>query len=564
MSDEREVLDVDVLFVGAGPAGLAGALHLKNKLDEHNALAIERGEQPLEEPMIAVIEKSENVGAHTISGAVVDPRALDELIPDWREQGAPLVPVTTDELKFFTSGKAYSLPHPPWMKNLGFSTGSLNNVVRWLGERAEAAEINVFPGFPASDLIIEKDGDVDVVKGVTTNDKGISAAGEKKSNFEAGVEIRAPITVLCDGSRGHLTKRLVERFGMQGRNPQVYETGVKETWEVPGAGAQAGRVIHSMGWPLGLGIFGGSFIYYIGDNLITLGLVVGLDTEDPTMDIHDELQRFKTHPFVRQLLEGGTRVNYGAKSLPAGGWWSMPRPYADGVMLAGDSLGTLNTARLKGVHGAMKSGMLAAETALAAMISKDSSAAALAGYETALKESWLGKELHRFRNFHQAVDHGVGPMAMFHIGLQMITGGRGVRDHYPCKAGHERMRRKGQVRPRHAEPFKPDGKLTFDKLTNVFHSGTMHEEDQPCHLVVHAEPDHCAVKCTQEYGNPCQHFCPAAVYEMVPNESYGADGKSLQVNFSNCVHCKTCDIMDPYQVIEWVTPEGGGPAYVNL
>jgi len=560
MSDEREVLDVDVLFVGAGPAGLAGAIHLKNRLDEHNALAKERGQEPLEEPMIAVIEKADNIGAHTISGAVVDPRGLDELIPDWREQGAPLVPVTSDEMKFFTKGKAVSLPHPPWMKNHGFSTGSLNNVVRWLGERAEAADINVFPGFPASDLIIEDD----VVKGVTTNDKGIAADGEKRSNYEPGVEIRAPITVLCDGSRGHLTKRLVERFGMQGKNPQVYETGVKETWEVPGAGAQAGRVIHTMGWPLGLGIFGGSFIYYIGDDLITLGLVVGLDTEDPTMDIHEELQRFKTHPFVRQLLEGGTRVNYGAKSLPAGGWWAMPRPYADGVMLAGDSLGTLNTARLKGIHGAMKSGMLAAETALASMVSKDSSAAALAPYEAALKDSWLGKELHQFRNFHQAVAHGVGPSAMFHVGLQMITGGRGVRDHYPSKAGHEHMKKKGQVKPRHSEPFKPDGKLTFDKLTNVFHSGTIHEEDQPCHLHVNVEPDHCAVKCTQEYGNPCQHFCPAAVYEMVPNESYGADGKSLQVNFSNCVHCKTCDIMDPYQVIEWVTPEGGGPAYVNL
>ncbi len=560
MAAEREVLDVDVLFVGAGPAGLAGAIHLKNKVDEHNALAAEKGEPALEEPMIAVIEKGDHVGAHSISGAVIDPRALDELIPDWREQGAPVVPVASDEMKFLTRGGATSIPHPPWMKNHGFSTGALNNVVRWLGDRAEAAEINVFPGFPAADLIIEDD----VVKGVTTNDKGISASGEQRSNFEPGVEIRAPVTVLCDGSRGHLTKRLVKRFGMEGPNPPVYETGVKETWEVPGASAQAGRVIHTMGWPLGLGIFGGSFIYFIGDDLVTLGLVVGLDTEDPSMDIHEEFQRFKTHPYVKPLLEGGTRVNYGAKSLPAGGYWSMPRAYADGVMLAGDSLGTLNAARLKGVHAAMKSGMLAAETALQALVQKRNDAELLSGYEKALKDSWLGKELYRFRNFHQAVAHGMGPGALFHVGLQMLTGGKGTRERYPAEAGHERMRRKGAVKPRHAEPFKPDGKLTFDKLTNVFFSGTKHEEDQPCHLVVQADPEHCSVKCAQEYGNPCQYFCPAAVYEMVPNDADAAGDEKLQVNFSNCVHCKTCDIMDPYQVIEWVTPEGGGPAYVNL
>jgi electron-transferring-flavoprotein dehydrogenase len=560
MSDEREVLDVDVLFVGAGPAGLAGAIHLKNKLDEHNALAAERGEAPLDEPMIAVIEKADNVGAHIISGAVVDPRGLDELIPDWRELSPPLVPVTSDELKFFTRSGAHSMPHPPWMKNTGFWTGSLNNLVRWMAERAEAAEINVFPGFPATDLIIEENR----VVGVTTNDKGVAADGSAKSNYEPGMEIRAPVTVLCDGSRGHLTKRLVKRFGTEGRNPQTYETGVKETWEVPGAAAHEGRVIHSMGWPLGLSIFGGAFVYFTGGDMVTLGLVVGLDTEDPSMDIHEEFQRFKTHPFMRRLLEGGTRAHYGAKSLPAGGYWSMPQPYVDGALLAGDGLGTLNTARLKGVHGAMKSGMLAAETALQALISGDGSSAVLSRYEGALKDSWLGKELYQVRNFHQAVSHGLGPSALFHLGLQMATGGRGVRDCYPAKAGHERMRRKGTVKPRHADVFKPDGVLTFDKLTNVFFSGTKHEEDQPCHLVVHAEADHCAVKCAEEYGNPCQYFCPASVYEMVSDDAYGPDGKSLQVNFSNCVHCKTCDIQDPYQVIEWVTPEGGGPAYVNL
>jgi electron-transferring-flavoprotein dehydrogenase len=551
---------VDVLFVGAGPAGLAGALHFKSKLDEHNALAKETGGEMLDEPMIAVIEKADVVGAHTISGAVMDTRGMDELIPDWRELGVPMVPVTSDEMKLLTRNKAVSLPHPPWMKNTDFWTGSLNSVVRWMGERAEAQDINIFPGFPAADLIIEDDR----VVGVVTNDKGIGADGERRSNFEAGVEIRAPVTVLCDGSRGHLTKRLVKRFGIEGRNPQVYETGVKETWEVPGASAQAGRVIHTAGWPLPRSLFGGTFIYYIGGDLITLGLVADLDYANPELDLHEELQRFKTHPYVRSLLEGGTRLHYGAKSLPAGGWWSMPRPYVDGCLMAGDSLGTLNAARLKGIHLGMKSGMLAAETALAALLAKDSSSATLSAYQSAIENSWLGTELKKFRNYHQAMSHGISLGAMFHVGLQMITGGKGTRDCYPAEEGHTRMARKGRAKPLHDEPFKPDGKLTFDKLTNVYHSGTKHEEDQPAHLLVHAEPDHCSVKCAEEYGNPCQHFCPASVYEMVPDEGAGNGKQSLQINFSNCVHCKTCDIMDPYQVIEWVTPQGGGPAYVNL
>jgi len=291
---------------------------------------------------------------------------------------------------------------------------------------------------------------------------------------------------------------------------------------------------------------------------------VGLDTEDPAMDIHEEFQRLKTHPWIADLLKGGTRVSYGAKSLPAGGWWSMPRAWAPGALLAGDSLGTLNTARLKGIHGAMKSGMLAAESALEALVADDASEVVLSKYQICLAESWLGQELRRFRNFHQAVAHGMGPSAMFHVGLQMITGGRGTRDYYPAAAGHTRMRRRGTVKPRHAEPFKPDGVLTFDKLTNVYHSGTKHEEDQPCHLHVTVDPEHCATTCKEEYGNPCQYFCPAAVYEMVDDEAKDGDATKLQINFSNCVHCKTCDIMDPYQAIEWVTPAEGCPAYVNL
>jgi len=561
MSDEREVLEVDVLFVGGGPAGLAGAMHLTTLIEQHNATAEERGVAPLDEPFVALVEKADDIGAHAISGAVVDTRALDELMPDWKDRGAPLIDVASDELRFLGKGaRSFPLPHPPWMKNDGLSVGSLNSLARWLGGQAEEAGVNLFPGFPAADLIIEDDR----VVGVVTNDKGIGADGERKAGFEPGVEVRAKLTVLCDGSRGHLTKRLVERFGTAGPNPQVYETAVKETWEVPGAAQHAGRVVHTMGFPLGLGIFGGAFIYWTGGDLVTIGLVVGLEVEDPTFDCHDELQRLKTHPWVRDLLKGGTRVNYGAKTLPAGGWWSMPRPWVDGCLLAGDAIGTLDVARLKGVHGAMKSGMLAAETALTVLVSGDASGAALSGYETALKSSWLGRQLHQRRNFHQAVAHGIGPGAVFHLGLQMLTGGRGLRDRYPIAAGHERMAKRGQVRARHAEPFKPDGELTFDKLTNVFFSGTKHEEDQPCHLHVNVEGDHCSTTCAEEYGNPCQYFCPASVYEMVPDESRTDDRERLQVNFSNCVHCKTCDILDPYQVIEWVTPEGGGPVYQNL
>ena len=560
MSGSREVLEVDVLFVGGGPAGLAGALHLQRRIAEHNALARETGGKVLDEPMVAVIEKADTIGAHTLSGAVIDPRALDELLPDWRETGAPLVPVVKDELLLLTRSRAIPLPHPPWMDNTGFYTGSLNTLVRWMGAKAEAAGVNLFAGFPAADLIVE-DGRV---AGVVTNDKGIGAHGEQRPNYEPGMEVRAQVTVLCDGSRGHLTKRLVSRFGTAGPNPQVYETGVKETWEVKGAAAEAGRVVHTAGFPLPRTLFGGAFLYWIGGDLITLGLVIDLEYEDPRLDLHDEFQRFKTHPFVRGLLQGGTRVAYGAKSLPAGGFWSMPRPWVPGCLLAGDSLGTLNVARLKGVHLAMKSGMLAAETALSALLAGDSGEAALAPYEAALRASWAGQELHRFRNFHQAMSHGIGPAAIAHVGLQLITKGRGLRDRYPAVAGHERMRRLDRARPDRRPPFKPDGVLTFDKLTNVYFSGTKHDEDQPAHLLVHASADHCAVKCKQEYGNPCQSFCPAAVYEMVPDERYGAAGTSLRINFSNCVHCKTCDIMDPYQVIEWVTPQGGGPVYVSL
>ncbi|MED5330098.1 MAG: electron transfer flavoprotein-ubiquinone oxidoreductase [Planctomycetota bacterium] len=559
MADAREVLDVDVLFVGGGPAGLAGAYRLHGLIEEHNALASERGEATLDDPMVCVIEKGEALGSHIISGAVIDPQGFDEIMPDWLERGAPVIPVRQDAMRWLTSTKSFPLPAPPWMNNHGFTTGSLNRVVRWMEGQVEEVGVNVFAGFPAADLIVEEGA----VKGVVTNDKGISASGEKRANFEPGMEIRAKVTVLCEGSRGHLTKRLVERFGTEGRIPQVYETGVKETWEVPGASEQAGRVLHTAGFPLPRNLFGGSFLYWVGGDLITLGLVVALEYEDPTFDIHEELQRFKTHPFIRDLLKGGTRISYGAKSLPAGGYWAMPQPYVDGCLLAGDALGTVNVARLKGIHLAMKSGALAAETALQALLTGDSSAVTLAGYEKALKDSWAGQELYRVRNFHQAMAHGFSVGGMAQIGLQLVTGGRGLKECSAQSAGHTRMGKAAKAR-KARPPVEKDGNLTFDKLTNLFHSGTKHEEDQPSHLRIGVDPSHCATTCREEFGNPCQYFCPASVYEMVAEDETEGGAVRLQVNSSNCVHCKTCDIMDPYQVIDWVTPEGGGPVYTDL
>ena len=562
---EREVLEFDVQFVGAGPAGLAGAIHLASLIARHEqSIAAGAPGQSLGEVSIAVLEKAARVGAHGFSGAVLDPRALHELIPDFKEQGCPIESeVTRDDVYLLGERSRFRLPLvPPMLSNHGNLVISLGNFVAWLAGIAEAKGVFVVTETPAAQPLVEGGR----VKGVRTGDKGVNRAGGRKPNYQPGADCHAKATVLCEGPRGTIAKVLENELGLTaGRNAQVYSTGVKELWEMPAGRAQKGRVIHTMGFPLPDDTFGGAFIYGMDDAHWAVGFVTGLDAHDPTSDPHANLQRFKTHPLVRDLLAGGKPVAYGAKAIPEGGWWAMPKLSADGLLVCGDAGGFLNGARLKGIHLAMKSGMLAAETLFECLVSGDFSKERLAGYERRVERSWAAQELRSVRNFHQGFEHGLYA-GMLNTGIAMVTGGRDLllRDRVMNAPGHTRMRKLGEGHP-HGKPARPawDGKLTFDKLADVYLSGTMHDEDQPVHLVV-ADTSVCATRCRAEFGNPCQHFCPANVYEMVPDPAKEGALK-LQINASNCVHCKTCDIADPYQIITWVTPEGGGgPDYKRL
>ncbi len=561
---QREVLEFDALFVGAGPAGLAGAIHLADLVAGHNR-AVEAGApgKKLDEVEIAVLEKSAEVGQHGLSGAVVDPRALRELMPDFEQRGFPAEsPVTADDVYFLWSTGQFRLPVvPPMLQNHGNLVASLGNVVRWMAAAAEEKGVYVLTATPAAQPILEGGR----VAGVVTGDKGLDKRRERKPNFQPGAECRARATVLCEGPRGTLAKALEQSLGLTvGRNAQVYSTGVKEIWEMPAGRVQKGRVIHTLGWPLPNDTFGGGFIYGMDGECWSVGFVTGLDYRDPTTDPHRNLQLFKTHPLVRALLEGGKCVAYGAKAIPEGGYWAMPKLSADGLLLCGDSGGFLDGARLKGIHLAMKSGMLAAETLFECLLAGDFSKERLAGYERRVEDSWAAEELRRVRNFHQGFEHGLWA-GLLHTGVQMLAGGRDLLgDRLRNRPGHERMRKLQEVHPggRKPEPLRPDGTLTFDKLSDVYRSGTHHDEDEPCHLIVE-DTTICATRCREEYGNPCQHFCPAQVYEMVAADDRG--GLRLQINASNCVHCKTCDIADPYQIITWVPPQGGeGPDYKRL
>lgn len=560
---ERETLDVDVVIVGAGPAGLAAAYKLAELIRLHNE---SDAEKKLEGISIAVLEKGKEIGSHGISGAVMDPRGLAELMPDWLERGCPVeAQVGADAFWYLTEKKKIVSPLvPPPMHNQGNYVISLGELVRWLAPIVGEMGVDLFAEFAASRVLVE-DGRV---VGVRTGDKGIDKNGQPKPNYEPGVDVRAKMTILAEGPRGTLTKQLSGMFDLYaGKNPQVYSVGVKELWQVPHDRFPAGTVVHTMGFPLDMDTFGGAFIYGMKDRIIDIGLVVGLDYKNPTLDPHNELQRLKLHPAIQELLRGGKMIAAGAKAIPEGGYYSMPRLHGDGFMILGDSGGFLNGARLKGIHLAIKSGILAAEAAFQALLNDDYSAAQLNTYEALFEASWAKDELWKQRNFHQAFNDGQ-IAGMLNAGLGIVTGGRGygIANRLEGHEGWARMERIkryfGSEDPHPPEKVKYDNTYTFDKVTNVYNGGVIHEENQPAHLLI-LDTEVCITRCTEEFGNPCFHFCPAQVYEPQPT----ADGRGRVpfLNFTNCFHCKTCDIMDPYQVITWVPPEGGGgPDYKKL
>ena len=553
---ERETLEVDILIVGGGPAGMSAALRLAQ-------LQKASGGEPL---AIAVLEKAREAGAHMLSGAVLDPSALHALVPDFKEKGAPLATeVHHDSVYYLTRSSKLRFPiTPPPLQNHGNYIISLNRFVKWMSGLVEAEGIDVFTGFPATELLYENGA----VAGVRTGDRGIGKHGETKPNFEPGVDIRAKVTILADGVRGNLTKALVRRLALDAeRAPQLYAIGIKELWEVPEGRIAPGTVIHTMGYPLRMEEFGGGFLYAMPNGILSVGFVTGLDYKDPMFDPHVRFQHYKRHPLISELLTGGQMVRYGAKAIPEGGWYTIPRVHADGVLIAGDAGGFLNSLRFKGIHLAMRTGMLAAEAAFAAVRANDVSASKLKSYADAIESGDVRKELYPVRNVHQSFTYGLIPGVMY-SGLSLVTRGWWVRDPMPAHAGYARMStiadyyKDGRPDPDATmNPARIDRQLTFDRLTNVHFSGTRHAEDQPSHLIVH-DADICRTRCREEYGNPCTRFCPANVYEMV---DAGDGTKRLQINPSNCVHCKTCDIMDPYQVIDWVPPEGGGgPQYEGM
>ncbi|GGF18245.1 electron-transferring-flavoprotein dehydrogenase [Aliidongia dinghuensis] len=540
---ERESMEYDVVIVGAGPSGLSAAIRLKQ-------LAAAAGR----ELSVCVLEKGSEVGAHILSGAVLEPRSLNELIPDWKERGAPLnTPAKEDRFLFLTETKAYRLPTPPQMNNHGNYIISLGNFCRWLGTQAEELGVEIYPGFAAAEVLYDETGRV---KGVATGDMGIGKDGQPTDAHQPGMELHGKVTMFAEGCRGSLTKTLFERFQLrEGADPQTFGIGIKELWEVDPAKHSQGLIIHTAGWPMDMSTYGGSFLYHLEDNQIAVGYVIGLDYQNPTLSPFEEFQRFKTHPAIRPFFEGGRRIAYGARALNEGGFQSIPKLSFPGGCLIGCTAGFLNVPKIKGTHTAMKSGMVAAEEVFA-RIEEDQSA----NYKPALERTWLWSELHAVRNIRPSFQWGFWGGFVYSAIDTVVFRGRAPWTLHHRHGDHEALKPKRDVRP--IVYPKPDGKVSFDRLSSVFISNTNHEENQPAHLKL-KDPS-VAIRINYElYGAPEQFYCPAGVYEIVKD----ADGSNprLQINAQNCVHCKTCDIKDPTQNINWTVPEGGGgPNYPNM
>jgi len=563
VSEEREVMEVDVLYVGGGIASLASALHLTNLINAHR----EKGEgKNLDDVVIAILEKGAYFGAHGISGAVVAPGPLRELMPDFLEKGAPVEGEVRKETIYFLTerGKIKSPFVPPPLNNHGNLVLSISKLNQWLAKLVEENGAYLFPGFAGVEVLYEGEK----VVGVRTGDKGVGPNGEKKTNYEPGADVRARVTVFADGSRGNLAKEVIAHFGLdRGKNPPAFEVGVKEVWELPQPRLEPGEVIHTLGYPLRPDTFGGGFVYGMKDNLVALGQLTSLDYADPYLDPHREFQRFKLHPLVKSLLEGGKLVQFGAKTAPVGGYFAVPKLSFPGGLLIGDAANLFNAQKIKGIDLAVRSGMLAAETIFRGLVSDDFSETRLAEYEKSLVNTKELKELRKVRNFHQAMTRGLY-LGLVTAAAQYVLGGRVLRDRLPAKPDHAHLKsvveKYGTVAPsaEAARELKYDGQFTFDKETDVYYSGTVHEEAQPAHLRI-KDFALCYGECAERYHNPCVRFCPASVYELTTEESTGQ--RVLKVNFSNCLHCKTCDIKDPFENIQWVPPEGGGgPKYTVM
>jgi electron-transferring-flavoprotein dehydrogenase len=551
MEETREALEFDVLFVGGGPANLAGAIHLMNM-----------AQQAGKEIEVCLIEKAESIGSHSLSGAIMDPVALKEIMPDYLDKGCPIETAECrDEFYYLTPTGKLKVPYTPgYMHNDGCHIISLSKYCAWLGEQAEALGVMVFPGFAGTEILY----DGDRVIGIRTGDKGVDKDGNKRPNFEPpGVDLMAKVTVFGEGPKGSLLRELGKKLGIfDGKMPQVFETAVKEVIEIPESSpfvASKSTVLHSFGYPLGLNTKGGGFLYKMKDNRVALGFVVGLEYENPLLEPYQAFLNFKKHPLIAGIIAGGKVLQQGAKTLPAGGYYSMPRLAVDGALIVGDSASMLNIQRLKGVHTATKSGMLGAETIMAAIESDDYSAETLGSYQQKIDDSWIKKELFAARNFGQALSQkGFGKFIT--IGAQYLTGGRGLTDPMPIEEDSASLKKVSDAAAAEvpAEVQNLDGKLYLDKLTGLYLSGTTHEENQPCHLVI-PDTNLCVTDCYENYRCPCTLFCPAQVYEL----EEASDGtKRIKLNPSNCLHCKTCEIKDPYKNIVWTCPEGGGgPKY---